>query len=91
MTGMAELVAAACAAAAAANKFGGGATGATADATADTGGVAPAAKAANPAAEGPFNKPKLCMAAACKIGGLEAILIFSISASCSRFDLALRF
>ena len=40
---------------------------------------------------GPFSRPKLCIAAACKIGGLEAIRIFSISASCKRFDLALRF
>ena len=31
------------------------------------------------------------MAAACTNGGLEAIRIFSTSASCNRFDLALRF
>lgn len=39
----------------------------------------------------PLNNPRLCIAAACRIGGLEAILIFSISASCSLFDFALLF
>ena len=49
------------------------------------------AKAAKLAADGPSSKPRLCMAAACKIGGLEAMRIFSISASCNRLDLALLF
>ena len=78
LTGPAELTADAAAAAAAAKKGDG---------------AAPPAKAAKPAADGPFtlNIPNLCMAAACTKGGLDAIRIFSISASCNRFDFALRF
>lgn len=50
-----------------------------------------AAMAAKPAADGPLSIPRLCMAAAWRIGCREAILIFSISASCNLLDFALRF
>ena len=65
-----------------------------------TGGApgAPVMKAGPPAlatakltAEIPLKRPKLCMAAAWMIGGLDAIRIFSISASCNLLDLALLF
>ena len=56
------------------------------------GGGAPVtpAKAAKLTA-GVFKRPRLCIAAACKMGGREAIRIFSISASCSLLDFARRF